>query len=298
MLKNKKTKKSNYDIAGYFFIAPAYIIFTIFMLIPIFVGIYYSLTNYNFYNRLDFVGLDNYIHLFKDKIFIKSIKNTFVYAFFTIGPQIVIGLLVAVILYQGMIGKKFFRAVIYTPNVTSMIAISMIWLWILDPSTGFLNRFMKLVGLKQKMWLFEPGWAMACIVIITIISATGYNMVIYLAGLSSIPSTIYEAANIDGANGIQKFFKITVPLLKNTTFFLFITATINSFRVFEQVSILTDGGPINSTTTIVHQIYNNAFKNFRMGYASAQGTLLLFIIIIITVISYKYGSTGQDREIN
>jgi multiple sugar transport system permease protein/raffinose/stachyose/melibiose transport system permease protein len=236
----------------------------------------------------------NFVRLVQDPVFLKSLRNTLVYAAGTIIPQIVIGLVLAVVLNGRVFGQKFYRVAIYIPYVTSMVVISMIWLWIYDPALGIMNQLMKLLHLKQQKWIYDPQLALFSIVLMSVWKLVGYNMIIYLAALQQIPPQLYEAATIDGANIFQKFFRITVPMLQPTTFFLFVIACIASFNVFEQVNIMTAGGPMYATTTVVHQIYDRAFTYFQMGYAASMSCVLLIITMILTFINFRYGNKGTD----
>ena len=179
-----------------------------------------------------------------------------------------------------------------------MVAISMVWLWMYEPAAGVINEAMKLIGLPKQDWLFDPRLALGGVVVMSVWKYIGYNMVIYLAGLQAIPTYLYDAAAIDGANVFQKFFKITWPMLRPVTFFLFVTGLIMNFNVFEQVLIMTDGGPQNTTTTIVHQIYIRAFSHFFLGYASAMAFVVVIIIALITMLNFKYGNQGVDVSVN
>ncbi|MZQ86331.1 ABC transporter permease subunit [Paenibacillus sp. 5J-6] len=279
-------------------IAPGYVIYFAFIFIPLLISFYYSFTNYNFYSSPSFIGLQNYSRLLHDGMFAKAMTNTLVYAFWTILPQIALGLVLAVLLNGGIFGKVFARASIYVPNVTSMVAVSMIWLWIYDPSLGIMNRLFKTVGLDPVQWLYDPQTAMLAIVIMSIWKSLGYTMIIYLAGLQSIPSSLYEAAHMDGASKLRQFWSVTFPMLKPTTFFILIMTCINSFMVFEQVNILTNGGPMGSTTTVVHQIYLRGFQDFQMGYASAMAMVLFAITLVITIVNFKYGNQGDDLDVD
>lgn len=154
------------------------------------------------------------------------------------------------------------------------------------------------MGFSAKQWLQDPSMAMFCVILMSIWKSCGYSMVIFLSGLTSIPGDLYEAASLDGANGLQKFISITWPMLKPTTFFLLVTGIVNSFSVFEQINIMTGGGPLNKTTTIVHQIYRRGFLEFKMGYASSIAVVLLLFSIIITVCVFKFGSSGQDVDVS
>jgi len=292
-----KPGKSKYSLVGYLMVLPSFTIFFIFMFIPILIIIGFSFTNYDFYKTMDFVGFDNFIRMAKDQIFLISLKNTFVYAVFTILPQISIGLVLAVVMNNKIIGQKIHRLVIFLPYILSMVVASFVWVWIYDPTVGELNKLLDLVGIGPKRWLFNPDLALPSIIFMSLWKLIGYNMVIYLAALQQIPSSIYEAASIDGANFFHKFFKITLPMVSTTTFFLFVIACVWSFNVFEQVNIMTDGGPINATTTVVHQIYERAFLYFQMGYASAMSVLLLLITLLLTITNFKAGGKGTDVDV-
>lgn len=293
----RKNKSINNEKVGYFFIAPYYIFFVFMLLLPIINTIINSFTNYDLYNKKDFIGLSNYINLFKDELFLTSIQNTVVYFLLYVIPSMVLGLLLALLLSKEGRGFKFFRAAFYIPYVISMVCASTIWLWIFDPVNGVLNQALKAMGLSTGTWLKDPKMAMLCVALVGVWKTLGYCMLINLSGIKSIPGYLYEAARLDGANGIQKLRYITLPMLQPTTFFLFITSCISSFNVFEQVNVLTAGGPLNATTTIVHQIYKRGFTQFKMGYASAMSVVLLIIVSIITFVNFSYGNQGKDIDI-
>jgi ABC-type sugar transport system permease subunit len=292
----RKTTVIGRDNIGYLLIAPFYIFMIIFIVIPILINFGLSFTSYDL-RELKFIGIENYRYLLRDQVFMTSLKNTFIYTVFTLFFAMGIALLAAMMLNKKLLGLKFYRTCIYLPHVTSMVAVAMIWLWIYDPSYGILNQLLGFLGIRGKDWLYDVNLSFGCIIVMSIWKIIGYNMIIYLAGLQNIPSYLYEAATIDGANSVQKFHKITLPMLSPVTFFLFVTGFINNFKVFEQVQILTGGGPMNSTTTIVHQIYNRGFIDFRMGYAAAMSIVLLLVIATITLTNFKYGNQGQDLDI-
>ncbi|HBF37565.1 MAG TPA: sugar ABC transporter permease [Firmicutes bacterium] len=294
MMKDKNPKRKRRYAGVYWMVLPSYLIYFIFVFIPLVVTVYLSFTNYDLYKTHDFVGLSNYIRLVHDPDFLIAAKNTFVYAFFVIIPQIILGLIIAVVLNRKVLGQRFHRIVFYMPNVTSMVSISMIWLWMYDPTQGVLNQALKMVGLPGQRWLFNPKLALPSIIVMSIWKLIGYNMIIYLAGLQQVPEELYEAATIDGASAVQQFFRITVPMLKPTTFFLFVIACVQSFSVFDQVNVMTQGGPMNATTTIVHQIFEHAFSEFQMGYASSMATVLLIVCVTLTLSNFKYGNQGND----
>lgn len=289
-----RTKSEN--LSGYLMILPGYAIYIWFVFIPVILTIGYSFTNYDLYKKKDFIGFHNYIAIFQDQYFLAAIKNTTVYSIFMIIPPMAIGMILAVLVNEKFIGQKLSRAAIYIPNITSMVSISMVWLWIFDPAYGLLNVFVKFIGLSPQNWLFNEHYALPSIILVGVWKTIGYNMIIYLAGLQNIPVSQYEAATVDGAGALKRFFSITIPLLQPQTFFLFVMSCINSFNVFEQVNIMTKGGPNDATTTIVHQIYLRAFGNFQMGYASAMSVLLLILTMIITFINFKFSNQGADIE--
>ncbi len=297
MAKQKKRKTRN-DKEAYIMILPAYLIFTVFILIPIVMVLYYSLTDFNMYQIPDFLGLKNYVNLFHDEEFLGSVKNTLFYTVVTLTVQLSFGLFLAVLLYRKSRAVPFFRTALYLPNVMSMVCVSMVWLWLYNPNFGLLNSILKMIGLPPQQWLINPDQAMLCIIVIGIWKNCGYSMVIFLGGLTGIPYSLYEAAELDGAGAIRKFINITWPMLRPTTFFLLVTGIVNSFAVFEQVNIMTDGGPLNRTTTVVHQIYRRGFLEFKMGYASAMAVLLLIFSLVVTMLVFKFGNKGQDVDVS
>jgi ABC-type sugar transport system permease subunit len=294
-MKRLFPKKLNDERVGLLFILPNYLIYTIFVLIPVIYTIYLGFTDYNLMNDPKWIGIQNYLQIFQDENFITALGNTFYFSMFTIFPSMALGLIVAVLLNTKLLkGKPFFRACYYMPNIISMVAASMVWLWIYDPGHGLLNNILMALKMETKDWLFDPFLAMPSIIVVNIWNALGYNMIIYLAGLQGIPDYLYEAATVDGASKIRQFFTITIPMIKPITFFLFVMACIKSFQVFDQVFIMTNGGPVNATTTIVHQIYQNAFQYNKMGYASGMALILLLITTTITLLNFKYGNQESD----
>lgn len=289
--------KGKSEKIGYAMLAPFYLFYLVFILIPVIYVIYYSFTNYDFYRTKDFVGFQNYISLFTDKQFVRAFFNTLEYGLFTVTGQLILGLMAALALNRGLKFQRFDRVGFYLPYIISMVTASMIWLWILNPSYGFLNQILIKAGFSPKMWLSDLDTAMGCIIVMSIWKSLGYNMTVYLSGLLAIPSNLYEAASIDGAGEWSRFWYITLPMLRPTAFFLFVTACINAFKAFEQVNIMTDGGPLSSTTTIVHQIYTKAFKEFNMGYACSMAVVLLILVSTVTMINFKLGSKGNDAEL-
>ena len=293
----RSTKKlRRYDNTGYLFILPFYLFFAVFIVTPILMNLVLSFTRFNL-KDMKFIGLQNYLILFEDEFFVRSLVNTGLYTFFTLAFTMPISLFLAILLNRGLKGTPLFRTSSFIPHVVSMVAASMIWYWMYEPAYGVINRFLAVLGISGKLWLHDEKLALASIIVMSIWKFTGYYMVIYLAGLQTIPSYLYEATAIDGATEWQKIRYVTIPMLRPVTFFLFVTGVINNFNVFEQVNILTQGGPMNATTTVVHQIFIRAFRDFLMGYAAAQAIFVLIVVAILTLMFFKYGSQEQDVEV-
>ena len=272
---------------AYLFIAPFFIIFTYFYFIPIFKVITDSFTDYDIFTRRNPVGINNYIALFNDTRFIRSVGNTLVYTAGSLIPALALGLCLALLINNSRIKTKFSRMLIFMPHVVSMVAVSMIWLFLFEPSNGIFNGILSHMGLMRRNWLLDPSLAMPSLIFMNVWRTMGYMMVIFLAGLKSIPEQYYEAAKIDGSPAVNTFFKITLPMLSPVTSFLFINGLIASFNVFEQVQIMTEGGPMFRTTTIVHQVFLAGFTEYRVGYASAMSVTILIVLSVITLINFK-----------
>lgn len=295
-MQRGKRHTGHIDYLGYWMILPFYLIFLFIYLVPIFETFFNSFTDYDLFSARKMVGLSNYFALMKDSYFAIAVKNTLVYVIFNLGLTMVLGLLFAVMLNSRIVRTSYARAAFFLPYIASMVSVSIIWIWLFDADKGYINHFLRLFGMEGKHWLTDPGLAMPAIIIMSVWKGCGYNMLINLSGLQSISETYYEAASLDGAGKMQTFFHITLPLLTPTTFFLFVTGMINSFNMFEQVQVMTNGGPLNSTTTIVHQIYIRAFTQYKMGYASAQSVILILIILIPILLSFRH-SKAEDMDL-
>ncbi len=282
------------DKTGYLLILPFFVIFTYFVLIPIAQLLIDSFMNYKLGGAKTFAGLGNYFKLFRDVSFTASIFNTFVYTLGSIFAKMILGFLIALLVNSTLIKSGVARTFLFLPYVLSMVAVSMVWLLIYDVNFGYANSLLGAVGLPPVKWLQSTDTAMLSIIIMSVWKDIGYFMIINLAGLQNISGELYEAAELDGANKFQCMLHITIPSLSPTTFFLFVTGVINSFNAFEQVIIMTAGGPSDSTTTIVHQIYKNAFQFFNMGYASAESVVLLLFVVVITALTFKFSGRGSD----
>lgn len=271
-------------IVAFSMIAPNLIGLAVFMVIPTFVSILISFTDWNLLNAANFIGIANFKELFSDPLFWKTLLNTVVYVFWKVPFNILISLILAVLINQQMYGRTFFRAILFLPIIASSVSVALLWQPLFDITNGMLNKILNSVGLPSSTWIYNPKTSMMSVIIVALWKELGYYMVMFLAGLQSIPSSYYEAAAIDGANPVRKFLFITVPLISPTTFFVLIISVIGSFQIFDLTTVLTSGGPANSTNTLVMYVYQAGFKFFRMGYASALSTILFIIILIFTII--------------
>lgn len=279
-------------LKGYLFLLPSFAGLLTFVLIPILMGFIISFTNYDGYKKLDFVGLNNYIHMFQDDYVLTSLKNNVIYTAVTVPATMIISLLLALALNMGMKGSTFFRTMIFFPTISSMVAVGIVWSLLFNPVQGPVNQLLMAVGIDSPpRWLASTTWALWAIMIVAVWKQAGYYMVIFLSGLQAIPRQLYESAQIDGANSVVRFFKITLPMLSPTTFMVLILSIIGSFQVFDLVSIMTDGGPGRATNVLVYRIYQEGFEYSKMGYASAIAYFLFLIIFVITLIQFR----GQQK---
>jgi multiple sugar transport system permease protein len=274
-------------LAGYLFVAPAMVIFFVFTLLPVAIAAFLSFTNYDVFTKLDWIGAVNYEDVFQDELFWRALWNTTTYTVWSIPLSMAIGLALALLLNQKLRGLGIYRTVYYIPVVTSMVAVAMIWIQLFDPLYGVISNGFEAIGIRGINWLGDPNLAMPSIIAVSVWKVIGWNMLIYLVGLQGIPEYLKEAAAIDGATGWQTFWRITLPLLQPTTFFIFVTSLIGAFQVFDQVYVMTGGGPAGATTTLVHQIYNAAFKALDMGYAAAMSFVLFGIILVVSLFSIR-----------
>ena len=282
--------------SAYLFLMPGLIHFAIFTLFAVGFAFYISFHEWNIIRpEKPFVGLENYARLFRDPRFLRSVLNTLT---FMVGVplNLISGLAVALLLNTKVRGQALFRAMFYLPVVTPLVVSSIIWKWVYQGDYGLLNYYLLKLGIIQEkiVWLADPDLALPALIIMGVWGGTGATMVIYLAGLQSIPEEMYDAAKVDGANALQRLLFITIPLLRPTTFFLFVTGIIGAFQIFTEVYIMTNGGPLNRTTTIGYYLYTNAFRELEMGYATAMAFVLFAMIFVFTLIQWKY--TRGDVE--
>ena len=275
-------------------LTPFLLFFLAFVIYPALQNVWYSFTNYDLNEGL-WVGLKNYARLPLDTTFAKAFRNTCVYALFSVFALTTLGFLAAALLNRGIRGVKLLRMLLIFPYATSMTAVSMIWLMMLDPNYGFVNKFLRLLGSSGHEWLFDPKLALGCLIFVNVWKNIGYCMLIYLAGINSIPEALYEAATVDGAGEATRLFRITLPMVRPVAFFVFITTMVDAFKTFEQVQIMTRGDPVYSTTTIVHQIYVYGFNEFRMGYAAAMAVVLLAIVMLLTLVNFRLNRANESE---
>jgi multiple sugar transport system permease protein len=278
-------------VAAYLFLLPSLLVFAAFVFFPLFFSFYASLTRWNLPFKPSFVGLENYRYLFTDPIgspdFWGSISNSFYYAL-GVPLNMAISLAVALLLNRHLRGVSFFRTAYFLPTITSTAAISVVWLWIYHPADyGLFNAILMRLGFSPLRWLRDPQLAMPALILMGIWHGMGYNIIIFLAGLQAIPTHLYEAAEIDGAGGWARFWRITWPLLGPTSFYILVIGVINSLKAFAQMHVMTEGGPLGATTTITYYLYQQAFEYFAMGRASAVACVLLVILFALTLIQFR-----------
>jgi multiple sugar transport system permease protein len=254
---------------------------------PVLAAFGISFTNWDVLTTPEFAQLDNYRQLIDDPTFSRALKNTLYYVGGMVPISTVLSLFFALMMNQKLRGITLYRTAYFMPVVSSTVAVALVWSWIYSKDFGLLNYLLRQVGVEPVGWLSSTTWAMPAVILMSIWGNLGVGIVIFLAGLQSISSTYYEAAEVDGANRWQQFKSITLPLITPSLFFYFIITMISAFQAFESIYIMTRGGPVNSTTTMVYYIYRNAFRNFKMGYASAQAIVLFVIIMLLTLIYWR-----------
>ncbi|WP_414694859.1 carbohydrate ABC transporter permease [Paenibacillus sp.] len=284
-------------IAGYLFILPMLLLTLTLVIIPILLSGVISFTNWNFIagiGGLQFVGFENYIDLFQDEAFHRSLRNNIV-MIAVVPVAMFIALVLAALINKATYFKDFFKVIYFMPFISSFVAIALLWRVLFHPNSGPINGFLRAIGFENPpLWLADPNYALLAVMIIMVWTSLGFNMVIYLAGLQGIPKDLYEAADVDGASPLRQFFGITLPMLSPTTFFLLITGVVGSFKVFDLIMVLTNGGPAGSTSVIVFYLYEAAFVNLESGFASAMGIVLLVLILVLTLIQW----VGQKKWVN
>jgi len=273
-------------LAPWILLAPTLLGLIVFRIVPIGGSLYLSFTDWNLLRNPEFVGLENYKEAFADPAFLQVVENTLFFSLIYVVGVMVLGLALAVLVNRKMRGSNFFRACYYLPVVTSAVAVGIVWSWMLSPRYGAINLLLEALGIKPPYWLGDPAWALPTVAFIQVWKMAGYYMMIFLAGLQDIPLSVKEAAIVDGANPRQTFFRVTLPMLSPTTFFVFTVALIDSFKNFELIYAMTRGGPQNATNTLVYDVYLNAFVHYRMGYSSAVAYILMAIVGFATLLNF------------
>jgi putative chitobiose transport system permease protein len=285
----------NHSLTPFLFLIPGVIILGAFIFYPMLNAIWLSFTNYNIVTEAEFIGLENYKELFSDVLFWKVLGQTLLYLIIVVPALVILPIFLAILVNQQVKGIGFFRSAYYVPVVTSMVVVGIAWKWVYADK-GILNYILESVGLISDPvnWLTSTSTSIFAVMVVTVWKGLGYYMVIYLAGLQSISDDLYEAADIDGASKWKQIWHITIPLLMPSIMIVTIMSSISAMKVFEEIYVMTGGGPLNSSKTLVFYIYEEAFDKLQMGYASATGVILFIITLIFSVINIKFMSKKES----
>jgi len=277
----------------YLFLIPAGVILIVFFFVPFFETLTLSFKSYgsDIYSP-EWTGFNNYIKLINAPIFWKTLINTFVYLVGVVPALVILPLIIAIVVNRKLVGINIFRTAIYIPVVVSIVVAGIAWKWVYADN-GILNYFLTFIGLNKMGWLTDPDFAIFSIMFVTVWKGLGYYMVVYLAYLTTVPKDLWEAAEIDGANTLQKHLAVTVPYMMPAITFVTVMSSISAMKVFVEIYVMTQGGPLNSSKTIVYYIYQRAFENLDLGYASSAGVVLLVIIMIISILNIKFLEKGK-----
>lgn len=278
-----------------FFLLPVGIPLILFWIIPNFISLGISFTDWDFMtNDFNFVGLENYFNLFTQDSFMQALLNTFYFGIGTVIPTIALGLGFALFFRKKFKGSAFYQLMIFSPWVTPTIAVSIVWSLLYEPQFGVINKVLNFFGIPGLDWLQSSQTAMLAVIIMTVWKLVGWTMIFYIGALEKVPDSLYEAASIDGANAWQKFRYVTLPMVSSTTFFLVVVNTISSVQAYDQIKILTQGGPSGSTRTLLYLFFQQGFEQFDMGSATAIAFIILIITILLSVINKIIG----DKWVN
>ena len=290
------TTRARWRKAGWvlFFLAPSAVPLLLFTVAPMVSSVWVSLNRWNLISPMEWVGFENYRSLLTDPQTHTVFLHTLVYCVGYLPLVFAGGLGLALALNQRLAGRSFFRAAYFLPVVTSWVVVALVWKWLLNPTNGLVNTLLGAVGLPQPGWWTDPTWALPAVILSSAWKDLGFVMVIMLAGLQAIPGDILEAATADGANAWQRFWRITLPLLSPSTFFVVVISLINGFQVFDQVYVMTGGGPSGSSQVVVGQVYDLTFRYGRAGEASALSWILFSVILLITAVQIR----GQRRWVH
>ncbi len=288
-LTSRQKREIRNNLIGYSFIIPNLVGYSIFVFIPVIFSFVLSVMKWDGSQApMQFVGLANFVEIFGDRVFRGSFVHTVQYAVMTVPFTLILSLLLAVLLNSKIKGVAIFRTAFYFPYIASIVAVGAVWNMLFQPDFGPVNEMLKAIGVAEPpRWVVSTDWAMVAVSIVSIWKYMGYYMIVYLAALQGISSSLYEAAQIDGANGWQRLLYITIPMLTPTTFFVLIMLTIQCFKVFDLVYVMTGGGPGNATKTLVNYIYEKAFTGWEFGPASAGAIVLFAVVLVITLIQFS-----------
>ncbi|RYV52107.1 carbohydrate ABC transporter permease [Pengzhenrongella frigida] len=279
---------------GWSFILPNFLGFAVLTLVPVIALFYIAFTNWNAFGTADWVGLANFQRMVGDKSFLVALSNTVYYTVFHIPLTLGLSLALALLLNRKMRGVAFFRTAAFFPYVTSIVAIAVVWNMLFSPESGPINQFLTMVGVSNPPgWTTSADWSMPAVILVGTWREMGYYMLLFLAGLQTIPPELYEAARVDGASAWQRFRNITVPCLRPTTFFITVMLTIGSFKVFDLILVMTNGGPGQSTLVLSQYIYTKGFVENQLGYASSVSIVLFLICISITVVQFLVNKRSE-----
>ncbi len=281
---------------AWLFLAPSLLVLALFTLYPMIQAAYLSLTDYNLIRAAQWVGLDNYMELFADPAFWNAFRNTVLYAAVVTPVTVVLALALAVFLDRQFVGRAFVRTAIFLPFIVSLGVIAIAWAFLLDPNIGLLSYWLSQVGaVTEQGILSDPRWALPAVMFVGVWKSVGFFMVIYLAGLQSIPVELREAARLDGANAWQRFTNVTLPLLSNQTLLVSVMALIATLQAFDQIYVMTRGGPYFRTETLVMLIYREGFQELRFGYGAAISWVLLVFVLVLSLVQYLYFQRRQVK---
>ncbi len=286
MFTNRITDRRREVITAWLFLLPSLVGTLVFLIIPALGSLGLSFVSWDLISDMKPAGLANYERLINDPVFMRTLTNTFYYAIASVPIAIVLSLGLALLVHQKIKGLLIFRTMYFLPVISSSVAVAIVWRWVLNKDYGFVNSGLELIHLPAPDWLGSMVWSMPSVIIVGVWKEIGYFMVLFLAGLQGLPKDVYEAAAIDGANKWHSLRYITLPLLSPTIFFVFIISIISAFQVFDIPYVMTEGGPGDSTTTIVLYLYRQGFQYFRMGYASAIAWVLFIIILLFTLFQW------------
>lgn len=282
-------KRINFRKVGsvWLFVLPALIPLIVFWIYPILRSVYISFTDWDYMSpTYNFVFLDNFIALFKDDRFYDALWNTLVFTVGTLVPTIVLGLLLALLMQKAFKGNGIVKFILFSPWITPTVAISIVWTWIYDPDTGIANAVLEFLHLPALQWIKSSETAMLAVIIVTVWKSLGYAMIFYLSALEKVPGELYEASGLDGAKSWQRFRDVTLPCISPTTFFLVIITMVSSLQAYDQIQILTQGGPSGSTRTLLYMYYQLGFEEFNMGQATAVAIVMIILTVFLSTIQF------------